>query len=112
VTAWGLKTLFVLIIPALIGIYNGFKNWKVIDDIVRIKISMFVMVALFLFGSIFLLLGDAVIGNIIFASAYGLCAYALVACYIISEIPDEEEAESTSNDLDERIKAMKEKNTK
>jgi len=106
VTAWGLKTLFVLIIPALIGIYNGFKNWKVIDDIVRIKISMFVMVALFLFGSIFLLLGDAVIGNIIFAS------YALVACYIISEIPDEEEAESTSNDLDERIKAMKEKNTK
>lgn len=111
-TAWGLKILFVLIIPALIGIFNGFKNWKAIDDAVRIKTSMFVMAAMFVFGSIFLYLGDAVIGNIIFASAYGWSAYVLVACHIISELPDvkEEETVSHSGDLEERIKAMKEKN--
>lgn len=109
-TGWGLKTLFVIIIPALIGIYNGIKNWKAIDDYVRIKTSMFVMVGLAIFSTIFLVAGDLVIGSILIATSVGWCGYVVVACHIIGNLPDEEEMEPTGGNLEDRIKAMKEKN--
>lgn len=119
-TDFGVATLFVIIIPALIGVYNGFKHWEAINDVTRIKTSVFVMFGLIFFATVFMVTGDTFIGSILVALCVGWGSYGIVSSHIICALPDEEEVtkeederlESFTDDLEGRIKALKEKNSK